>query len=122
MMRKKSRKSVRKKELCKSIIIDKTYEEAKNKQLKDRGGNIIEKPKQIIAVGLSKANRECNKNFTYNYLNKNFTKDQLINHLKLSELNNLYKIKFNKSSDGTKNDIGKKLLKNDLINYILNIT
>lgn len=55
-IRKSSRKSSRKNEICKSIKVDETYHEAKLNKLKDRGGNIIKKSKQIIAVGLSKAN------------------------------------------------------------------
>ena len=120
--RKSSRKPSRKKEICKSIKVDETYHEAKLNKLKDRGGNLIKKPKQVIAVGLSKANRECNQNLSYNYLNRNFTKDKLISHLKSKEIKNLYKSKYKEQSDfKTKREIGKKLLKDDIINYILEI-
>lgn len=117
-----SYKQSRKKEICKSIKVDETYHEAKLNKLKDRSGNLIKKPKQIIAVGLSKANRECNNNLSYNYLNRNFTKEKLIGHLKSNEIKNLFKSKYNRQPDfKTKREIGKKLLKDDLINYILKI-
>jgi L-lactate utilization protein LutC len=44
---------------CKSDIISDTMKEFKNKKLKDRGGKVIKKRDQAIAIALSQSQSQC---------------------------------------------------------------